>query len=262
MATNESAAVIRSSQEIDIWGVVDGGTAGGCSSGNDEWCLIVHLAGWKYPDGKLCKEKVRVEMPVPKADLRLYMDRIRPYSLIRMRGTMTPKQKWCSYCQASSVELSDLDEECALFAVELQKPIVFVDDHFGELTLQRDGYDSYLGTIKWDGKNVPLSINLEMGNDLHFLIENAKQLHAAEKTWVERLSAYAETEVLPLMNQQWREDETPFSFAEFKSLMQMDSIGINAPDLIGFHFDGPEIWQVFSITASLSEGICNVEIAH
>jgi hypothetical protein len=244
-----------------IIGLVDAGGSGGVSDGqSDQWSLIFHLVGWRYPGREVVTGNRRCKLPVSKDDLRALMDVVGPYSIVEVEidhgsGAVVTTLRRIVHAGAQDPELEQL-------ALQLQKPIVLHDAILGRLEYNRR-FGWFEGRAEWCGQDVKISLSCTRSEDPTAVLDVATRLFKEQARWDRLVREYAVEQLLPLKNDSWLdEDEEEISAAEFLSKMSLESISLDEEgDLTFWHNDGDLFWgHAIQISGNLTDGLKNADI--
>ena len=238
-----------------ITGIVDaGGPGGGRSQGEKLYTLHLDLVAWRAGEGEIRREQLRVRKPLSERELDRLMAKIRPDSLIRLKGRLLEKSEHGATARlVNIVSLNPKDPELAAHAKRLQAPTVHQDAVFGKMKLDRR-FNSYETPAKWNGKKITISIDsgkLENG------LKIAHALWKDQAKWKKRVEDFAVAQMLSDKNEGWLEEgEKPLTPEQFKKRMKLESISIYDSGSFAFwHDDGDLFWgHSIQISADLKRG--------
>lgn len=260
-AATPMMAMQNDTAPVVISGVVHPRGASGSQDGPAApWILALTLETWRGADGVIRPTELTVTRRVADAEVRGWMDRIRPGAVVTLRVRLTGP---------NSAELVDLlehagapDEALARRAAELAAPVTRRHPRFGTLELNR-ALGWYEGAGTWEGK--PVLVYLEAGDDaaLDSALAAAERLWSNQRGWGERIRDYAVRELLPLKNGDWLDDgEAPVTPDRFRARMTLQSITVSPNGSFDFMHDDGDLFAGHSIqvTGTLDEGPTDADI--
>jgi hypothetical protein len=235
--------------EIEIYGLVDAGGAGG--SGNreeDPWTLGVVFLAWKSADGVLHSEKVRAEKSISRGELRKWMADIRPYSILHVRGRSAPHPRFGRKMMLSEIiSVRHRDATLQAIATGLQQPVTFDDPDFGTFSLDRR-LSWFEAHPLWQGKQVSLSLHVGESLKTKGCLEMARALWRDQCEWSRKVNDRAVAELLELKNGTWLgDDEKEVTSEQFKKRMKLQSIGVRPNGDFEFWHDDDDLFWGHSI---------------
>jgi hypothetical protein len=238
-----------------ITGIVNaGGPGGGRSQGEKLYTLHLDLVAWRAGEGEIRQEPLRVRKPLSERELDRLMAKIRPDSLIRLRGRLLEKtDQGATAHLVNIVSLNPKDAELAALAKRLQAPTIHEDAVFGKMKFDRR-FNSYEAAARWNGKKIKISID---GGELENGLKIARALWKDQAKWKTRVEDFAVAQLLPNKNEVWLEEgEKPLTPEQFKKRMKLESISIYDGGSFAFwHDDGDLFWgHSIQISADLKRG--------
>lgn len=250
-------------KEINIIGVLGPMAIGGFSSGKTtKWCMSLELLCWRVKGEALNDTPLRVyKEGVTSSALDAYQRKLHPYDIVALRGVLR-KKRGSTYCDLVRFVRPSRDEEMAECAKSLQAPIKLKDDFFGTLTYDR-GLQQYECKAGWNGKRVRVSFRVEQEKDLRSILELARRLWKAQKSWDKRVRDFAVARLLPLKNECWLDDyERKVTSKRFRDRMKLESIAIYPDGEFEFwHDDGDLFWgHSILVSGSLRKGPTSADI--
>ena len=244
-----------------IIGLVDaGGSAGGSDGQSDQWNLIFHLVGWRYPGSEVVTGNRRCKLPVSKDDLRSLMDLVGPYSIVEAEIDDGSEAEVTTLHRI--VHVGAKDSELEQVALQLQKPIVLHDATLGRLDYNRR-FGWFEGRAEWCGQDVKIRLSCTRSEEPTAVLDVATRLFKEQARWDRRVREYAVEQLLPLKNDSWLDEgEEEMSAADFLSKMSLESISLDEEgDLTFWHNDGDLFWgHAIQISGNLTDGLKNADI--
>lgn len=253
---------IENASDKEITGLVDASGSAGGKGNSDLWNLIIHLAAWKDSSGIICREEMRVEIPVSEEELSRQMGAIKAYSLLGLRLRFADHPNGRKQASGSALPVAGLrDEELSQVAAELQKPVVISDPTLGDFTLDRS-LDWFRGEAMWAGKQIRLDLSAGKSHDVDQCLQVAKALWGDQSSWAAKVADYAVEQLLESKNDTWLDEgESPVTPESFKSRMVLESVTVYPDGEFEFwHDDGDLFWgHSIQVSGSLSEGLTGVD---
>lgn len=254
---------IANAPEQDITGLVGANGAGGHKGESESWNLVVHLAAWKDSSGTICREEVRVEIPVSEEELSRQMGAIKAYSLMGLRLRIAEHPNGRMQGVGSGVPVTGVhDEVLSQIATELQEPVVISDPVLGDFTLDRS-VDWFRGEATWAGTMVRLELSVNENGAANQCLRVAKTLWDDQSSWAAKISEHAVARLLQLKNDTWLDEgELPVTPDSFKSRMSLESVMVFPDGTFEFWYDdGVLFWgHSIQVSGSLAEGLTDVDI--
>lgn len=262
---NRLLQLLAASPEITLLGVVDASGAGGSNTpGEEPWVLRFALVVWHVEGTPVKTEKLTVQRQVTKQELRQYMDRIKPYTVLRIRAHIAEETDIGSP-QALLVEIVGMEEsdtELNDWVIRLQEPVTVDDDLFGTFTLDRRS-KSYTAQTTWRGMPVALSLDAEELEDVRNALKTANKLWQSQDEWDERIRQFAVRELLQLKNDTWLDEgEAKVTPDQFADRMALESVAIYRDGSFEFwHDDGDLFWgHSIMIDGTIADGPTHADI--
>lgn len=225
---------------IEVLGVVSargGGAGGGHVPGDELWQLSFRFDAWRIVGGEVQTGELLMSRKMPKEEMREWMDKIKPYSVLRVRarlgepafiGPMWQIEEFLG-ADESDATLNDLAEQ-------LQQPVVFEDPLLGTFTLKRS-VDCFSAEVEWGGQ--PITLDLSHSAEVEKSVQTAHALWQHQSEWNRRVRDFAVEELLPWKNDNWRGDDAELSPDEFKNRMTLEAIDVSPEGSFTFwHNDG------------------------
>jgi len=235
------------SEFVVIQGVVSPSSQGGWPGENDDYevhCFT--FAAWHRLGEPVVKRDLTILRPVPPdAD---YWDDFPEHSIHRIRVLLSSDEMRAIFEKAIPVDVAD--GELQAIAVELQQPVVFSDDVFGDLVLDRS-IEWFESETKWNGETVRLTFPVNDERPDETALMTAKTLWSDQAAWKERTEQFAVKELLELKNGAWLEDdESEFTAERFIAAMTLTSISICPEGEFEFWYDDGDLFWGHSIMVS------------
>lgn len=243
----------------EVLGVVQASGASGGKIGKEgNWILRFAFEAWKYAGGEIQNRKLPVCKSVSKEELRPAMDRIKPFSVLRIRvriGEQNPPGN----LQALLVEIIGIDNSDAdlnQLALKLQEPVTIEDARLGIFTLERR-FNWYETDTLWGSANIRLRLPSARLEEVKKILAQAYSLWDSQKSWNDRISDYAATRLLSLKNKTWLgEGEKGLTAEQFKGKIELESISLKSDGNFDFWYkDGDLFWgHSIRVSGNLSDG--------
>ena len=188
------------------------------------------------------------------------------------------KEEWAKdlaawpWCISQVVKAYEDCPELQAVLDEYHKPVVIQDQVLGELALDKD-YDTFEGEIRWRGKNVLLSleVNAESKPSWTRARGAAKKLLADCETWDKAMRELAAKNLTGLANDWLSQDEEnprdpgtdPITEEELARRISMTSLSVTSGGSFTAWFDCDEMFTDHAVTVygSLKKGLkaANIE---
>jgi hypothetical protein len=212
-----------------IDGVISGPIAGAAAS-DDAWNIVLFLAPWRHPDGRIEQQELRVEREVgSSAQLDRAMDRFTEGDAVQVTtARVAPPRRgytWWTCAPATRIaktrKAPDLDEAQR----ERERPVVVRDPELGRLVLDRD-LDAFAGKRKLGARRYTLSIARALrGTPEAQVCAMRPRVIAFERGYAHILAAVVE-KTLPLYNENWRDNRKRLTATAFRSRLRLQSVHI------------------------------------
>jgi hypothetical protein len=250
---------------VEAVGVVGPIGAGAGKSGRETlWTLRFKFDAWRLAEGPLQQGKLMISRKVSDEEYRALQASIEPYSLLRVQARIAideEKHESIGFLeQILGVAIGDAELE--RISQQLQKPVIYTDQIFGELTLDRR-FDLYSGDATWRGKSVKLFVKTN-GAGPGDAAAVAHELWKQQDHWDFRVRECASQRLTELKNDSWLdEDDQPMSEAEFREKMVLREISVSQQGAFEFWFDdGDMFWgHAIHVGGTLQDGPRNADIA-
>lgn len=256
---------LNNSEQNVILGVVGPNGAGASrSQGEDLWTVTFTLYAWRRKGCSMKKQEITIRKRVVDAEKDELRSCVKPYGIVELK-TRISEENVSGTSQGLLIEIIDgnaQDEELEKYADELQKPVVFVDEFFGEFTLDR-AVNWFEAEVDWRSKSIRLSLSMDNCANRDGLVDMAKSLWKSQNLWSRRITDFAITELLPLKNESWLEtgkkELTPRDFAR---KMKLESITLYPDGSFEFwHNDGDLFWgHSILVSGDLEKGPTDADI--
>lgn len=241
------ADVSYSNEPVVIQGVVSHSSQGGWPGQNDGY--EVHsftFAAWHRVGEVPSKRDLTILRPVPPN--ANYWDDFQKLSIQRISVLLSSDESRAIFVKALPVDAPD--EELKAIVTELQKPVVFSHDLFGDLVLDRS-IDWFEAEAKWNGEQIRVTLPNDDETPDENAIETAEILWSNQAKWKERIEQYAVKELLELKNGTWlQDDESEFTAEEFIATMTLTSVSISSDGKFEFWYDDGDLFWGHSIMVS------------
>lgn len=260
-AATPTVAIRNDTVPVVISGVVHPRGSGGVQDGPDApWILRFELEAWRGADGVIRSTRLAVSREVAEAEVRAWMDRVRPGAVVTLRVRLTTPDS------AELIELVEpagaTDEALARRAAELSAPVTRPHPRFGTLTLDRT-VSWWEAKTTWEGKPVTLYLSADDEAALDSALAAAARLWDDQRGWGRRIRDFAVRELLPLKNDGWLDDgEAPVTPDRFRARMTLQSITVWPDGTFDFMHDDGDLFFGHSIqvAGSLDEGPTDADI--
>jgi hypothetical protein len=249
----------------DVFGIVSASGSGGWQRGaaEDEWTLIFECDGWRFKDGSVHTDELRVEMPVSKSDLAKYMKVIKPHDIIHLQAKVAEYPKKGMRAKAIRIVATSIDDaDLAKRSKELQKPVCIKDTVLGDFVLDRS-VKWFRGNPFWGGNKIHLELEVGEEGRVGSALEVARKLWKSEETWNVRVLDYAASKLLQIKNESWLADgESSLSDKEFKRRMKLETIAVSPDGSFEFWYNDGDMFggHAILIRGSLKDGLKDAEI--
>lgn len=234
-------------ESVVIQGVVSPGSQGGWPGKNGKYevhCFT--FAAWHKLDAPTMKRDLTILRPVPP-DVD-YFDDFPKHSIQRIRVLLSSDETRAIFEESLAVEAKD--EALEAIAAEIQKPVIFPTERFGDLVLDRS-IDWFEAKTKWNGKTIRVTFPVDGEAPSEDALKTAEALWSDEVKWKERIEQYAVKELLELKNDTWLgDDESEFTAKQFIATMTLKSISISTDGEFEFWFDDGDLFWGHSIMVS------------
>jgi hypothetical protein len=210
-----------------IDGVISGPIAGAADSGST-WNIVLFLAPWRHPDGRIEQHELRVEQKVgSSAQVDRAMDRFEEGDAVQVTtARLAPPRRgftWWTCAPATRIaktrKAPALDE--AQRAREL--PVVVRDPELGRLVLDRD-LDAFAGKRKLGGRRYTLAIARALRGTPEAQVRAMRpRVIAFERGYAQVFAAVVE-DTLPLYNDNWRDNRKRLTATAFRSRLRLQSV--------------------------------------
>jgi hypothetical protein len=196
------------------------------------------FAAWKTAGGEFRREELRMEMPVIEKELRRWMDEIRPYGLLHIRGHVGTHPRLGTKAIASEiVPTKHRDTDLEGLAMELQKPVTFDDPELGTFTLDRS-LNWFVSHPFWQGQKVRLSLDVGESLETTACLEAAKALWRGQDKWAKKVNDAMMAKLLELREGGWcSEDDKNSAPEDLKKRIPLGSIGVTPDGRFDFWYD-------------------------
>jgi hypothetical protein len=229
------------------------------SQGDTLWTFCFTLAAWRINDGDINEIDLIARRLATKKEFDALHARVKANTVIKFKGRVAMENVW-NRPESLLEELIgevNTDSELNECLEKLLEPVVYSDELFGDLTLDRT-VNNYLGKVKWNGSNVDLWLRLDEPNELSTAIRNARDLWAHSDSWNQRVLDCIARDVLPLKSENWQEDDgSTVSREAFEARIKLNFITVGADGSIEFWYDDGDLFFGHDIAAegTLSDGV-------
>jgi len=254
-----------SEQEVILGVVGPNGVGASRSQGEDLWTVTFTLYAWRRRGCSINKQEITIRKQVVDAEKDELRSCIKPYDIVELK-TRIAEENVSGTSQGLLIEIIAVnaqDEELKKYADELQKPVVFTDDYFGEFTLDR-AVNWFEAEVNWRSKPIRLSLSMDDCENRDGLVNIAKSLWKSQTLWSRKITDFAIKELLSLKNESWLdEDEEELKPRDFERKMKLESITLYADGRFEFwHNDGDLFWgHSILVSGDLEKGPTNADIA-
>ena len=232
-----------------ITGVVDSfGAGGGKASGFVElWTLRFALDMWRSESGELCRSPLKIERQVTDAELRDYMQRIRPRTMVCAR--VTHQGTGAALLDAL---LSDVvvDAEFDARIHELNSPVYRDHPELGRLTLEPRFRRWFTGQAAWCGSQIGITVGAVDADGFDSAARVVVEVLASQVSWTERLNRALLDALLPLKNGSWRGDDPHLEAEGFLRRATLCSVAADSDGTLRFGFDADDMFTDHAIQVS------------
>ncbi|MEM7477362.1 MAG: DUF2262 domain-containing protein [Planctomycetota bacterium] len=234
-------------ESIVIDGVVSPSGQGGWPGGNDDYEVhCFSFSAWKKLDEPTIQRELTILRPVPpEAD---YWDDFPKHSIQRIRVFLSGDE-----FRAVLEEPLPLDApapELEAIAQELQNPVIFPTEVFGDLFLNRS-VNWFEGEATWNKQRVRVTFPVDEEQAHGVALKAAESLWLDQAKWKERIEKYAAEKLLAVKNDIWLEDDEPQVTSEqFIARMTLTSISFDSDGGFEFWFDDGDLFWGHSIMVS------------
>jgi hypothetical protein len=223
------------------------------------------VAAWHAPGEPLVERELAVLWPVPYwLDGRFWLDaaaeRLPTYAIHRLRVLMS-RDRTRAVLDAI-LPLEAPDQDLIRCANRLREPVVVPTELLGDLVLNRH-LGQFWGKVDWKGETVHLVFEMEDRSELGEAIRTAERFCLDQHAWDRKLLDCAVERLLPLKNDQWREEGEPEWPADaLRSRLELQGITIHRGGHLSFFYYPNNVPRAYGIEirASLEQGPIDAEI--
>jgi len=263
----EKLLIQLNGSELDIiLGVVGPNGAGASrSQGEDLWTVTFTLYAWRRKGCSIKQQEITIRKRVVDAEKNELRSSINPYDIVELKARIS-EEDVSGTSQGLLIEIIDgnaQDKELEKYAEDLQKPVVFTDDYFGEFTLDRT-VNWFEAEVDWRSKPIRLSLSMDNCENRDGLVDIARSLWKSQNLWSRKITDFAITELLSLKNESWLEtgkkELTPRDFAR---KMKLESITLYPDGSFEFwHNDGDLFWgHSILVSGDMEKGPTDADIS-
>jgi len=247
LADIDTADASYESQCVVIEGVVSPSSQGGWSGENDGYKVhCFSFAAWRRPGEPIVKRDLTILRPVrPDGDC---WDDFPKHSIQRISVLLSTDGTRAVFEKALPVDSPD--EGLQKIASELQKPVVFPTEQFGDLVLDRS-VDWFEGETQWNGQTIRVTFLAVDDRVSDEDLKIAEALWSDQAGWKKRIDEYVVEELLDLKNDAWLdENESELTAEQFLAAIELTSITISYDGEFEFWFDDGDLFWGHSIMVS------------
>jgi len=242
-------------ESIVIQGVVSPSSQGGWPGQNDDYKVhCFSFAAWRKLGEPIVKRQLTVLRPVvPGAD---YWDDFPKHSIQRISVLLSSDETRAVFEKALPVDAAD--EELQMIAAELQEPVVFRTDLFGDLILDRS-INWFEAETAWNGETIRVTFPVDDEDEApdKIALKTAETLWSHQAEWKTRIETCAVKELLELKNDTWLHDgESAFTAEQFIATMTLTSISISSDGEFEFWYDDGDLFcgHVIMVSGNVTDG--------
>ncbi|MEM9953172.1 MAG: DUF2262 domain-containing protein [Chloroflexota bacterium] len=246
-----------------ILGIVHPHGSGGVNTPpHNMWLFQMRLHTWRDSSNQLQENELHIKQEVTHQELNRNMNRINAYSIVKLKVSFDTAN------EATLLEILDdnvqSDRELNDIVRQLQLPVTFQHDTFGEFTLNRS-VDWYEGKISWVNGQVYVHVSSDESVRKHEFAF-IKQIWINQQQWEQTLKDAIASEMLDLYNDIWRESNDPeLTAEEFTQQLTLESMAVEDDGEYNFSYgDGNDYlfgghWIV--IYGNIVTGISSIHLA-
>jgi hypothetical protein len=187
---------------VVIDGVVSPSSQGGWSGENDGYEVhCFSFAAWRRPGEPIVKRDLTILRPVPPDGD--YWGDFPKHSIQRISVLLSTDGTRAVFARALPVDSPN--EELQEIANELQKPVVFPTERFGDLVLDRR-VDWFEGESQWNGQTIRVTFPAVDDRVSDEDLRIAEALWSDQAVWKKRIDEYVIKELLELKNDAWLDE--------------------------------------------------------
>lgn len=250
---------LQAAPVVDVLGVVSAsGASCGRFHGQELWTLKLALESWRVNRDAVQTRPLTVLREGTHKELKNLMDRIVPYTVVRLKGRVVPESSFGGPqgLLEALLGIESSDVELNHHAEQLQKPVTCEDPVFGTLTLDRR-IDQFTGDGIWGGQPVSLAISAREPDEVQQALAAAHSLWASQDRWNRRIRDFGTKELLAVKNANWLDEEdTELTPDQFKSRMTLEAITVYPDGSFEFWHNDGDLFGGHSIQigGSLTDG--------
>lgn len=222
------------------------------------WTLRFSFAMWRIKGGSIDERELHITRPgLSDAKLREWMDAIESETLLRVKVRFPARQKegWMAAELVQMVGIDTSDGELNAKAVEWRKPVKVRRPNLGTFTLNRR-FNEYEANIIWVSKRVRLALRRD-GTDDEAVFVAAQALCKAQRTWDNRVRAFAAKELMTDVYDDWLESHGKrLTRRAFEAQMKLGGIALSADGGFEFWFDDGDMFggHAIMVSGTLTDG--------
>lgn len=267
-------------EEQEVVALINRCIGGGYNNRGGFWEMTVVTLGMVFCDtGKISSKEERLEWPVTEEERnsekgwkRFGNEQICRLKLRRMKEEWAQNLVVRPWCISKVLEANEECPELQAILDEYHKPVVIQDTVLGELTLNKD-YDTFEGEIKWCGKDVRLSleVNAESKSSWTRARSAAKKLLADCEAWDKAMRDFAAKNLTQLANDWFSQDEEttrdpetdPITEEELARRISLLDLTVTSGGRFTAYFDCDEMFtdHAVGVYGSLKKGVKDAGIA-
>ena len=261
-------------EEQKVIALINRCIGGGYNNKGDFWEMSVVTLGMVFCDtGKVSTKEERLEWPVTDEERggekgwgRFRNEQICCLKIRRMKEEWAQNLVVRPWCISKIVKDNEDCPELQAILDEYHKPVVIQDEVLGELTLDKD-YGAFEGEIKWCGKDVNLSLEVNAENKPSWTRARsaAKKLLADCETWDKAMRGLAAKNLTQLANDWLSQDKEnarnpetdPITEEELARRISMVNLVVTSGGSFTAYFDCDEMFTDHAVTVygSLKKGV-------
>jgi hypothetical protein len=248
-----------------VTGMTSASGASGFMFESASWSLALHLIVWRQASQAPILTELRLEKKLPsEAALQLWMQEIRPGTLVRMRLASPPQLQGSRF----EAELAQYvgraeDLEIATLAEPMLSPPPFSHPQLGVFLAEPRIPDLFKGKVNWGGREVVLQLDVKGTGSLVDRAAAMLHLLADPARWIAEIENRIYEDYHQIWHDSWRDENEPeLSRMEWLARLRLESITIAEQGNFSSDFsDGGLFWGhgIFA-SGSIDEGILHSQM--